>query len=363
MKKVIILLTTVFCNILVFSEIPFIPEEYIVFEKSDSGYDLHIKKIPGIESILITESQKDPFGKKTNYALRTETYNTANCDEIRILDGKELHTKYDAYYLVSSTTEIYGALGECFHFYLPEKVFFGYNWTRQGIIKVQPGIKLNLRLFEKKYSDYSGTFVDQWITLKVKYSESNFRENVLDNFKDFTDKSGGIILAKSDKDKLEDILTGEIPARIQPDQVADVVFIVDTTESMWQLLPLFKKEFPRIEANILKKLGKIRMGLILYKDYGESYLNKVYALTDNLSTIEEAINNSKAEGGGDIPEAAYEAIVQLNNVGFKSKSRYVFHFTDAPAHPKPRGEITKQDALDAIKKNNVKYEAIILPFK
>jgi len=363
MRNTIILFLSLIGNSLLFCDIPKIPDEYIVFEKSDSGYDLHIKKIDGVGSILITESQRDPYKKKTNYGLRTETYNTANGDEIRILDGKELHTKYDAYYLVSSTTEKYGALGECFHFYLPEKVFFGYEWTRQGVIKVKPGIKLNLRLFEKKYADYTGKFLDQWITLKVKYSDSNFRENVLDNFKDLTDKTKGILIAKSDKDKIDDILVNEIPSRIQSDQSADVVFIVDTTESMYQLLPAFKKEFPNIVKGILKKLGKVRMGLILYKDYQDPYLTKITPLTSDLDKILYIMSNTKAEGGGDIPEAVYEAIYDLNNIGFTSNGRYVFQFTDAPAHPKPRGKITKDDALDTITKLRVKFEAIVLPYK
>jgi len=363
MKQIIILLLIIFCNILICANPPSIPNEFIVFEKSDSGYDLYIKKIDGVGSILLTESQKDPYNQKTNYALRTEEYHNANGDEIRILDGKELHTKYDAFYLVDSTTETYSDLGECFHFFLPEKVFFGYDWTRQGIINIKPGIKINLRIFEKNYADYTGTFTDQWITLQIKYSESNFRPNIFEDFKYFTDKAGGISIEKLDEQKLEDILDNEIPGRIKADVDADIVFIIDTTESMREELPVFKKEFPEIIKNILKKVGKIRLGLIFYKDYGSSYLNKIYYLTDDLSSIEKIISTERAIGGEDVPEAVYEAIVELNKMNFISDNRYVFHFADAPPHPKPRGKISIDDAVNTIKSKNIKFEAIVLPFK
>ncbi len=66
---------------LLFPKISEIPEEYIIFEKANIGYDLYIKKTPDINSILLTESQKDPLEKKTNYGLRTPKFHPCNGNE------------------------------------------------------------------------------------------------------------------------------------------------------------------------------------------------------------------------------------------------------------------------------------------
>ncbi|OHD18637.1 MAG: hypothetical protein A2086_17040 [Spirochaetes bacterium GWD1_27_9] len=360
MKKMFLVILNCFSLLLIFCEIPYVSDNDIIFEKSDGGYDLYIKKLPGIESILLTESQKDPFLKKHNYGLRTEKFHHANGDEIRILEGKELHTKYDAFFLVDSTTENHSDLGECFYFFLPEKVLFGYNWSRKGFLKIRPGIKINLRLFEKKYSDYSGNFKDQWITLKIKYSTSNFRPNLVENFKDITN---GNAIIKNEKDDLKSIFENDIPDKIKPDQSADVVFIIDTTLSMKEEIPIFKEAYPKIKEKILSKVKNLRLGLILYKDYGEIYVTKDFDLESDFTEIDNLIENLMHYGGEDIPEAVYEAIYDLNKFNFTSDNRYAFLIGDAPAHPKPRGKVTKEDALNTIKEKNINFEGICLPFR
>ena len=97
---------------------PVLNKKDIIFEKSDTGYDLYIRKLKEVNSILLTESQRFADPKINNYALRTKEYYEANSDEIRILDGKVLHTKYDAFFLVDSTPQNHSTLGEAFHFFL-----------------------------------------------------------------------------------------------------------------------------------------------------------------------------------------------------------------------------------------------------
>ena len=63
---------------------PVLDKKDIIFEKSDTGYDLYIRKLKEINSILLTESQRFSDPKINNYALRTEIYYEANSDEIRI---------------------------------------------------------------------------------------------------------------------------------------------------------------------------------------------------------------------------------------------------------------------------------------
>ncbi|HPO50582.1 MAG TPA: VWA domain-containing protein [Spirochaetota bacterium] len=339
--------------------IPIIPDENIVFEKSDSGYDLYVKKMDGIESILLTESQKDPFKKKTNYGLRTQKFHEANGNEIRILDGKKLETKYDAFFLVDSTLELYEPLGECFHFFLPDKVIFGYDWTRSGTIKIRPGVKINLRKFEKKYTDYTGIFEDQWITLKIKYSDKNFRSNTVENFKSF----GGKNIVRENKIGLETIFLEMIPDEISPDTDADVIFLIDTTESMKEEIPVFRDLYPEMKKKIEEKVKELRIGLILYKDYGEIYVTKTFDLSSDTTYIDTVIFSLIQYGGEDIPEAVNEAICEMNKMTFLSDNRYAFLIGDAPAHSKPRYKITRDDALKTLEEKKIKLTSIALPFR
>lgn len=344
------------------SDIPQILDRDIYFTKSDSGYDLHIRKKEGIESILLTESQKDPMMKKHNYALRTEVFHPANGNEKRILDGKSLQTKYDAFYLVDSTTEKHPILGESFYFFLPEKVLYGYKWAREGIVRVSPGTKINLRLFKKPFADYEGSFKDQWITLRLTETFSIYRPGLFDDLTDIiSGPGGGEVIVVTEK-SFEKFLSVEIPERIPASESLDVVFIIDTTLSMRDELPAFRIKFKEIRADILKKTFNPRIGMILYKDYGDSYVNKNLELTNDTAKQDEYLKHLFVSGGGDIPEAVNEAIYELNNIGFQAEARIVFLIGDAPAHPSPRGTVTRDDAQATIKKLNIKFYAAGVPY-
>ncbi len=250
MKRYLAAIIYIFLSIPAFSSVPIVPEEYIVLEKANTGYDLYIKKIDGIESILLTDAQKDPALKKTTDGLRPWHFYYSNRNEIRLLNGKILHTKYDLHFLVDSTTEPHGKLGECFHFYLPEKVLYGYDWTEKGELKIEPGARINLRLFSKKYADYTGEFRDQWIILKLAIDESKFTKNLIENVTELSDAGSGKVIIKPDED-LGDFFLKNIPPNVPASSDCDVVFIVDCTLSMRDDMPVFKKVYPAIKQALL----------------------------------------------------------------------------------------------------------------
>src|SRR5574344_951335 len=72
------------------SDLRLIPETSGLSEKTGDfekiiGYHLYIRKLPEIESVMLTETTKDPDGKSDNYAYRALEYNQINGDEIRFL--------------------------------------------------------------------------------------------------------------------------------------------------------------------------------------------------------------------------------------------------------------------------------------
>ncbi|HBD92879.1 MAG TPA: hypothetical protein DDY71_08940 [Spirochaetia bacterium] len=361
MKNIIILYSTILILISVncFAWNPIINKNDYVFTKSDSGYELFIRKKDDIESILLTESQKWADSKKTNYGLRTEKYFEANSDEKRILDGKELSTRYDAFFLVDSTTEKHETLGQAFRYFLPEKVLFGYDWSRKGEINIKPGIRINLRIFEQKYANYEGQFKDQWITLDLFITDARYNKKFLEDM-----KNTGKIIIKNIDDNNDDFFKKIIPENISIAPKQDIVFLIDTTSSMIEEFPSFKKVFPEICIEISKKVKYFRIGFIFYRDYGEKYITKIVELSDNMDDIFNQLYSEKIEGGQDVPEALNEAMYNLSQVNFNNDAkRTAFIIGDAPAHSEPRDKITNKMALDVIQNLNIKINALCLPFR
>ena len=111
------------------------------------GYHLFIRKIPGLESVMLTETTKDPSGEADNYAYRALEHNDVNGDEVRYLNGKVLDSVHSKFSLVDSTAESDGKFGEAFHIYIPSTIQFGYPWTRNGTLSIGKGTLVNIRAF------------------------------------------------------------------------------------------------------------------------------------------------------------------------------------------------------------------------
>jgi len=131
-----------------------------IIQSPEGGYHLYIKKKAGIESVLLTETTKDPSLKADNYAYRALEYNAINGDEKRLLDGVIIPKEKAIWSLIDSTVEQDTPLGEAYHIWIPYIIAYGYSWSRQGEVEVQDGTFFNIRAFSKPYGDYAGTFID-----------------------------------------------------------------------------------------------------------------------------------------------------------------------------------------------------------
>jgi Mg-chelatase subunit ChlD len=121
-----------------------------------------------------------------------------------------------------------------------------------------------------------------------------------------------------------------------------------------RIIPMFQE--------IITGFSSFRIGMVLYKDYYEEYLNKVLPFTDDFAVFQRNINSIQVRGGGDIPEAVYEALYEgAVKFPWEAESRIMILVGDAPPHPRPRGVITKEMVDEAIASNNLKVSAIILP--
>ncbi len=99
-----------------------------------AGYHLYVRKLDGVNSILLTETTRDPNGKADSYAYRATEYNPINGDEIRYLDGQKLVSEGAKYSLIDSTPEKTDFFDQAFHIFIPPVLQYGYEWSRNGVV-------------------------------------------------------------------------------------------------------------------------------------------------------------------------------------------------------------------------------------
>lgn len=340
------------------------------------GYHLYVKKLPNVNSIILTETTKDPNGKQDSYAYRAKEYNEINGDEIRYLDGKKLESEGAKFSLVDSTVEKTDFFGNAFHIYLPESIIYGYEWSRHGEIKIGKGTFINIRSFEKPYADYSGDYMDSPFMFDLKVMKKPVPETILtddynpvasEKFKEFSDD---LIYSKGPATIIEDI--AEILKDFDTSGNLDVVFAIDATGSMKDDINKLKEELTTKLIGMLGEETETRLGLLFYRDYGDTYkyMNlpvRVFQFTSNFTTFSRNLNSIKILGkeGGDIPEAVYEAM--YGSVKFydwrPDAQKLIILIGDAEPHPTPRGtgKYSREYVMGFAKEKQVKIRSILLP--
>lgn len=340
-------------------------QDVIIEQALEGGYHLWIRKKPDIASVLITESTEDPNRKVASYALRTSVYNPVNGDEKRLLDGKFLDNSR-GYYLVDSTVEKHPVLGEAFHIFIPYVVIYGYPWTRNGELMVLDGTYLNIRTFTLPYADYSGGFKDNPFILRVVQKpfpgppEANYMPQAEESFKKLSEKSKTPLLYSTGQedvlDKIKDVLEDK-----RGDSL-DLVIVLDTTQSMEDDIPFLQRELVPLIKKTCKGYSRLRVGVVLYKDYLEEYLNKVIPFQSNLDVFNSLISHIRVSGGRDLPEAVYEALyAALVRFDWLYDDRKIILVGDAPPHPRPRGAVTEDMVFDTAEEKHVAVFPILLP--
>lgn len=351
------------------------------------GYHLYIKKRPGVESVMLTETTKDPLGLEPNYAYRAKEYNKINGDEIRMLNGERLDSPSARYSLVDSTVEKNEYFDKCFHIYIPDEVVFGYPWSRNGTVKIGKGTFINIRSFEKKYCDYTGKYFDNpyMFDLVVRKrpkkaepekKEEEVKEVVLtDNYnpmaaQTFDEISGFMIYSKGPETIVDDIM--DVMKRIDPSQASDIVFAIDATGSMKDDIQKLKDEWLVALEEGLKDYTDVMLGLVFYRDYNDNFNYKglpvkIYPFTKDFNIFVKNVRAIRIAGneGGDIPEAVYEALyASMDFFAWREgASKTVILIGDAEPHPEPRR--TKKYSRKLIeqmsKERNIEINAIITP--
>ncbi|MCB9555501.1 MAG: VWA domain-containing protein [Deltaproteobacteria bacterium] len=132
----------------------------------------------------------------------------------------------------------------------------------------------------------------------------------------------------------------------------DIVFVLDTTGSMSGLLAGAKRKIWSIANSVMRGQPRpdLRIGLIGYRDLGDSYVTRRYALTSEIDDVYQQLRRLRADGGGDFPEHVNRALAEaIRKMQWRRGKvlRQVFLVGDAPPHEGRDGLYSHQLAQEA----------------
>ncbi len=143
----------------------------------------------------------------------------------------------------------------------------------------------------------------------------------------------------------------------------DIMFLADTTGSMGSAIANVKSQINNIISQVRAAQPDAWFGAAQYKDVGDVFVyNLDSAITDNTTTIANAVNTWSALGGGDTPEAQISALYHLATdeiVGWRTGSSHIIvQFGDAPGHDPSEGHTLAQVSTLLTGSLNVRYLGI-----
>ncbi|MEL7543609.1 MAG: vWA domain-containing protein [Pseudomonadota bacterium] len=150
-------------------------------------------------------------------------------------------------------------------------------------------------------------------------------------------------------------------------RVVEVMFVLDTTGSMTRLIAGAKQKIWAIANEVADNDADaiVRMGLVGYRDLGDSYVTRFHDLTTDIDGLYGRLLAFQARGGGDTPEsvnqALYEAVTRaswtLQGTGQTSAGRkpirLAFLVGDAPPHMDYQQDVKYPETMVIAKRSGI----------
>ena len=135
-----------------------------------------------------------------------------------------------------------------------------------------------------------------------------------------------------------------------------VMFIVDTTGSMADEISYLQKDF----ASIAGEVGNngVEYSVNFYRDEGDDYVTKCNDFTSDVNRVQSLLNNERADGGGDTPEAVAQILTETitsNQQWRDDCNKIAFLIFDAPPHD------GTDDVIDAAVRSAAKRGIKLVP--
>ncbi|MEE9280745.1 MAG: vWA domain-containing protein, partial [Myxococcota bacterium] len=131
----------------------------------------------------------------------------------------------------------------------------------------------------------------------------------------------------------------------------EAVFVLDTTGSMTGLIEGAKQKIWSIASQIAgaQTTPEIRMGLIGYRDRGDVYVTRHFALDEDIDALYGHLQRFSAGGGGDGPEsvnqALHEAVTAMDWSDDAGVYKVIFLVGDAPPHMDYQNDVRYADSV------------------
>jgi len=173
----------------------------------------------------------------------------------------------------------------------------------------------------------------------------------------------GISLAPSIQQAQAITNAGNTTTATQSHQI-EVVFILDTTSSMSGLIQAAKEKIWSIATTMAsaEQAPDIRMGLVAFRDRGDTYVTRVLDLSQDLDSMYASLMDFKAQGGGDGPEsvnqALYDAINRISWSEDENVYKVAFLIGDAPPHMDYNNDVQFPVSLEMAKRKGIVVNTI-----
>ena len=131
------------------------------------------------------------------------------------------------------------------------------------------------------------------------------------------------------------------------EKYGDIVFLIDTTESMGEEKDDMKDTIIEFANRLEQESINYRLGLIEFRDYPEDpcgisgdFPSKIHTFsegqfTTNATEYKEEIESINVGGGADLPESHLQAISDAINLNYREDAKKInIMLTDAPPHAK-----------------------------
>ncbi|OCK93318.1 uncharacterized protein K441DRAFT_566400 [Cenococcum geophilum 1.58] len=115
----------------------------------------------------------------------------------------------------------------------------------------------------------------------------------------------------------------------------DLLFLIDTTGSMYSYINAAKEQVKSIVDDIKKSFlneSEVRVSVVSYKDHGDHPNIEFLDFTPSADQVFEFLGRLNASGGADAPEDVLGGMYQALNASWKQQTRCIIHIADAPPH-------------------------------
>ena len=140
----------------------------------------------------------------------------------------------------------------------------------------------------------------------------------------------------------------------------EVAFVLDATGSMGPYIRQARDQIKAISTELAsgQPAPEVRFALVTYRDRDDDYIANVNPFTANVEVMKTHLDETKASGGGDRPEAALEGLDEaISKLKWSTDDdqviKMIYLIGDAPAKHYFNGPTEKSVAAAARKKNIV----------